>query len=313
MKLFTILLFIIFIIYSLMTFIMFLFICRRMNNLLLPMNKIVDKTIGPYKNITDIGNNWIKEKYANNEVKDVYIKTKDNIKLHGILIENKNNKGIFLETHGYRSTPITDLYPSCHEYYKMGYSLLLVDHRACGRSTGKYITFGIKESKDIILWIKYLNKLYPNKNIILAGVSMGATSLMLSLKRLKDNMNVKCALIDSGFISPYDEVLYCIKHYFYISGKPFIEMINLWCIIFAKYSLKEDNTISALNKTNIPILFVHGLKDDFVLPKNTIINYKKYKGPKEIHLYKEATHGISYLVNPKKYVKDIQEFISKYN
>ena len=309
MKLFTVILLCLFLSYSLITYIIFLLISRRSEKLLLPMNKIVAKSLEPYKDIIDKGNNWITKQ----ETKDIYIKTKDNIKLHGTLIENKNNKGIFLEVPGYRSTPERDLYPSCYEYYNMGYSILLIDNRSSGKSTGKYITFGIKESQDIIIWIKYLNKLYPSKDIILAGVSMGATSILMSLKRIKEYMNVKLALVDSPYIYPYEEVLYCIKHYFHINGRLLIDMINLWCIIFAKYNLKEENTISCIKKSNIPILFVHGLDDDFVPPKNSIINHKKYNGPKELQLFEKATHGISYLVNPKKYVKDIKEFISKYN
>ena len=309
MKLFTVILLCLFLSYSLITYIIFLLISRRSEKLLLPMNKIVAKSLEPYKDIIDKGNNWITKQ----ETKDIYIKTKDNIKLHGTLIENKNNKGIFLEVPGYRSTPERDLYPSCYEYYNMGYSILLIDNRSSGKSTGKYITFGIKESQDIIIWIKYLNKLYPSKDIILAGVSMGATSILMSLKRIREYMNVKLALVDSPYIYPYEEVLYCIKHYFHINGRLLIDMINLWCIIFAKYNLKEENTISCIKKSNIPILFVHGLDDDFVPPKNSIISYKKYNGPKELQLFEKATHGISYLVNPKKYVKDIKEFISKYN
>jgi fermentation-respiration switch protein FrsA (DUF1100 family) len=273
------------------------------------MSKKVAKSLEPYKDIIDRGNNWINKQL----LQDIYIKTKDKIVLHGTLIKNKNSKGIFLEVPGYRSTPDRDLYPSCHEYYNMGYSILLIDNRSSGKSTGKYITFGIKESQDIVLWIRHLNRLYPNKNIILAGVSMGATSILMSLKRIKKNMNVKLALVDSPFIYPYEEVLYCIKHYFHINGRLLIDMINLWSIIIAKYNLKEENTISCLKRTNIPILFVHGLDDDFVLPKNSIINYKKYNGPKELQLFEKATHGISYLVNPTKYVKAIKEFISKYN
>ena len=76
------------------------------------------------------------------------------------------SKGIIIEAHGYRSSAMRDLFASCHEYYKLGYSLLLIDHRTSNESEGKYITFGIKECKDIINWIKFINKKYPKSNII---------------------------------------------------------------------------------------------------------------------------------------------------
>ncbi len=256
MKIFLIVFLIIIIIYLLVTFIMFLLVSKKFNNELLPMSKGLNEILKPYQSIIDKGSKWVSDKIINDETSDLYIKSKDGLKLHGLFIENKKSKGIILEVHGYRSTCERDLYASCHEYYKMGYSILLIDNRTSNLSEGSYITFGIRESEDIICWIKYLNEKYPKQNIILAGISMGASTILMSLKDVKDENNVKCCLVDSGYISAYDEVLYCIKHYFHINGKIFIHMINMWCKLIAKYSLDEKNTVSCMEKSNIPILFV---------------------------------------------------------
>ena len=66
--------------------------------------------------------------------------------------------------------------------YREKATLLLVDQRACGKSEGKYITFGAKEKYDILLWIKFINeRYYGKKTIYIHGTSMGAaTTLMVS-------------------------------------------------------------------------------------------------------------------------------------
>lgn len=296
--------------YLFITFLMFLLICRKFSNKILPMSSIVLETLKPFSSIIKVGNDWINQKYDNNEVKDVYIKSFDNLNLHGILIENKKSKGVLIEVHGYRSSAQNDLYASCYQYYNMGYSLLLIDQRTSNKSEGKYITFGIKESKDIINWIKFVNKKYHKKHIVLAGISMGASSVLMSLKYINKKMKIKCVLVDSGYVSPYEEVLYCIKHYFHINGKLFIGMINIWCQLLAKFDLKEENTISCIQKSKIPILFVHGLDDDFVPVINTKKNYENYNGIKEMVLFEGATHGISYLVDSEKYLNYIKKFVS---
>ena len=311
MKIFIIVLISLIILYLLITYLMFIFVSRKLSNNILPMESIVEETIKPYESIVKVGNDWVDEKYKNNEVEDVYIKS-DDLKLHGILIENKNSKGTIIEVHGYRSSAKRDLFASVNEYYNMGYNILLIDQRASNLSEGKYITFGIKESIDLINWVKYVNNRFKNKSVILAGISMGASTVLMSLKNINESMNVKCALVDCGYISAYKEVLYCIKHYFHLNGILFIDAINMWCKIFAGYSLKENDTISSLEKTNIPILFVHGLIDDFVPSKNTLINYEKYKGPKEMIIFDNATHGISYLTEPERYLNGIKNFVSKY-
>jgi fermentation-respiration switch protein FrsA (DUF1100 family) len=290
---------------------MFFFICRRISNNFLPVEKRVQEIIKPYKDIIKEGHDWVKNKIENHESEDVYIKSDDNLKLHGTLIEYKNAKGTIIIAHGYRSSPERDLYASTHEYYKMGYNILLFDQRATNQSEGKYITFGVKESNDIISWVKYLNKKYPKKDIILAGVSMGASAILMSMNRIEDNMNVKGIIADSAYISGYDEVKYCINHYFKIPGILFIDMINIWCKLIAKFDLKGKNIIRSMRNSKIPVLLIHGKEDDFVPPVNSIITFKKYKGPKKLLLFEKASHGISYLVKPKYYVNAVKEFLSK--
>lgn len=304
-----ILIIIMIVLYLLTTYFMFSLISKKSKTNFLPMSKGVAKSVEPYREIIINGKEWVAEKIKNNQLKDVYIYSRDNLKLHAVLIENPNEKGILLEIHGYRSTAENDLYTSCYEYYNMGYSLLIPDNRTCNKSEGKYITFGLKESDDIICWIEYLNKAFPKQSIILAGISMGATSVLMSLKNLKTEMNVKCAIADSGYVSAYSEVLHCIKHYFHINGKLFISMIDIWCKLFAKFSLKECNTLVSLDKTNIPILFIHGLEDEFVPPDNSKTNYQHYHGQKQLALFEKADHGLSYLVDSKRYIQYIKNFV----
>ena len=61
-----------------------------------------------------------------------------------------------------------------------GYSVLLPDLRASGKSEGKYIGMGWLDRADIKRWVEYINNNYPNKKIILYGVSMGAATVMMS-------------------------------------------------------------------------------------------------------------------------------------
>ena len=309
MRLAVLIIFLLTILYIVITYFMFLMVSKKTKRNNLPMSKNIEKILKPYKSILDYGNNWIKDNKK--LIKDIYIKSNDNLNLHGLFIERKNSKGIFIECHGYRSTAERDLYASCHEYYNLGYSILLIDNRTSNKSEGKYITFGMRESEDIISWINYVNKKYPKSKIILAGISMGASSVLMSLKDITKNMNVKYALVDCVYISAFDEIIYCINHYFHIPGKLFINMINLWCKKIAKFDLKEKNTLECMIDSKVPVLFIHGTDDDFVPYENSKINYDSYNGPKMFISFEGASHGMSYLVDSKKYVNSIKEFINE--
>ncbi len=289
-------------IYLLICLLMFIMISKvSIGKAFSVIDKNIEKTLLPYKDIIDKGNKWVNEQ----KTEKVSIKSYDNLKLHGILIEKKNEKGIIILAHGYRSTKERDLYSSLYNYYNMGYSLLLIDERGCGLSEGKYITFGAKESLDINSWANYLHKKKHN-NIILGGVSLGATAVLMV-----NNKYVKAIIADSGFVSASREVIYVINHYFHIPGVLFIIGINLFCNIFGGFDLRKTNTFDNLSKINIPILFIHGLDDDFVPPKNSLMNYNVYGGEKDLFLVENANHGMGYLVDQEEYLKRIKKIIKK--
>lgn len=296
-------------IYLFISYIAFILICRKFNNYpIKTISKNITEALAPYQKLIEKGQKWV----SNKNKEDIYIKSFDNLKLHGILIEKNNPKGIFIEVHGYRSEPTRDIYPSCYHYYNMGYNLLLVDQRTAGQSAGKYLTFGINESKDLYNWVKYINKKYPDLPIVLAGVSMGASTAMMSASLFNKSNNIKAILADSGFVSPIEEISYCIKHYFHVPPISLINMINIWCLLLGKFNLKSKNTIDCLNNNDIPLLLVHGEDDDFIPILNSKNNYEQYNGSKkEFVTFPKAYHGMGYLVDPKRYVDVIKSFIKE--
>ena len=290
--------------YIIISYFIFIVISRvSKHNFLKIIDKNIEKTLTPYQNIITNGLNWVNNK----NYEDIYIKSFDHLKLHAIFIKHNSPKGIIILAHGYRSTKERDIYSSVHEYYNLGFSIVVIDQRGCGLSEGKYITFGLNESKDLNAWVNYLAKKYPTIPIVLGGISMGATSVLLV-----NNNLVRGMIVDSGFISPWEEINYCIKHYFHIPGIIFLPMINIYTNIIGKFDLKKTNTIKTLKKLNVPILFIHGGDDDFVPSINTDLNYDAYSGPKKLLIIDNANHGMSYLVNKELYVSTIKEFLDIY-
>ncbi len=262
----------------------------------------INKLLEPYKSFFYEASDFMKSVKS----KEITIKSKDGIKLNGLFIDNKKSKYIMILCHGYRSTKERDIYASLKNYYEMGFSLLVLDMRGCGKSKSKYITFGYKEKDDINLWINYLYKKY-RKEILLAGVSLGASSILLV-----NNPHVKLMLSDSSYKNAYEEIKYVINHYYHVPSNLFIGIISFYAKIFIGIDIKDINVLNNLDKINIPILFVHGKSDHFVPTSNSIDLYDYYKHDKEILLIDDANHGMSYLLDKKLYVKTIKDFLKKY-
>ena len=128
---------------------------------------------------------------------EIRIKSKDGLTLKGYYLKNENSNGrVMILCHGYRSFPYFDFSASAKVYYEKGFDLLFIVHRTHLESEGKYITFGIKEHQDLLEWIAYTDKRHDGKaKILLAGVSMGAATVMLALGE-KLPKSVKGALCD---------------------------------------------------------------------------------------------------------------------
>ena len=293
---------IVILLYIFISYVMFVCIFRVSRN---KSFKIIDKNIEkmllPYKDIVDKGTAWVE----NQKKKYIDIKSFDGINLHAMFISHPKEKGVIILEHGYRSTKERDLYSSLYNYYNMGYSLLICDNRGCGKSGGKYITFGYYESRDLDKWVDYIYKRHKCK-ILLAGISLGASSVLMV-----NNKHVKGMLVDSGYTSAYHEIKYCIRHYFHILPFIFMPMICLYVRLLIGFRLKKCNVLINLGNINIPILFVHGMSDDFVPHQNTIQQYNFYNGKKEILLIPNATHGMGYLVDEETYLNKIKQFLKK--
>lgn len=297
---------IIVVLYFLLTWAMFQAICRRFDGKFNPLKIIGEATeeaLKPYAEQVNAGMRWARE-YPS---EDVEITSYDGLTLHGRYYENPNARGIMIGCHGYRSSGCRDFSSACSFYHDHGFSLLLIDERANGKSDGKFITFGIKERLDIQDWCAYIQDRCPDQPILLVGISMGATAVVMAAPELPEN--VACIVSDCGFVSPWDELSYVLRHYLHLPATPFLRGIDFWCRILAGFSLCQFTTEQALAFNTRPVFFIHGEADDFVPPENVRRNIAACRAPHTVFTVPGAGHGLSYLVDHDGYVKKFYEFL----
>ena len=177
-----------------------------------------------------------KQMFLDFNKKEVSIVSNDNLTLKGYFVENTIKDKVVIIFHGFKSKASGDFSLS-YDYYKLGYSLLIVDQRAHGTSEGKYIGMGILERYDVLKWIDFvLDKCGENTSILLSGTSMGASTVMMA-SELINKSQVKGIVADCGFSSCFEEIRHCLKKVPYF---PVMPTINLCSKIFAKYSFSPN-------------------------------------------------------------------------
>lgn len=237
------------------------------------------------------------------------IKSYDGLTLKGNFYELKKGAPVIIFFHGYRSSMYFDCCGAYRFAKNTGCNFLLCSHRAHGVSEGKVITFGIRESKDVLSWIKHINNEFSSSlPIILYGISMGASAVMMSTA-LNLPPNVKGICADCGFSSAKDVIKRRIEFDMKLPTMFFYPFVYIGALLFGGFSLEKTSAEKALNQNNIPIIFLHGEKDDIVPIEMGIKDYKANKGIKKFVRFKNATHGTSYLYEPLRYTNEITEFI----
>ena len=268
------------------------------------VDALINKPLQDYKETIKKGIEYIKT----TPHKWVEIISFDGLKLKARYYNNNSDKTIIL-VHGYRSTSARDFSCAVSMYSSFGFNVLLCDQRCSGRSEGKIITFGVKESRDVVSWAKFINNKFAPESIILGGISMGATTVLLSPSHGLPS-NVKGIIADCSFTSPVDIINKVAKDSFKINAKYLLPLLNLGCRLFGNFSIYGVSTIESVKKFSNPILFIHGKKDYFVPYEMSVKCFEQCNGNGKLLLCENASHGTSYLLETERVEKEIKTFLN---
>ena len=237
---------------------------------------------------------------------DAYIKSYDRLKLHARIYPNEKSNKVAILFHGYRGTACRDFSGGAKELINMGLNVVLIDQRAHGLSKGHSITFGRKEQKDVISWIKYSKERFGlDKEVILVGISMGAATVLFAANKIN---NVKI-IADCPYSSEKSILQLAIKR-MRLPTNFFFHIVNLASILFSHANLNIDNAIKTVGESYNKILIIHGDNDHVVPINESKIIYESNKDKVQYEVFHGAEHGMSYLADTERYVSIIEDFLS---
>ena len=240
---------------------------------------------------------------------DVFITSFDKLKLHARLYDQKSDTVAIL-CHGYRGTAYRDFSGGATEVLHLGYNVILIDERAHGQSEGHSITFGVRETKDVLKWVEYARERFGQDiKIVLVGISMGGATVLMCADKIEGDVKI---IADCPFSAPsimLKETIRSIK----LPVKVFYPILNLSSIIFAHTNLNKGSAYDSVGNTNHPILIIHGDSDQVVPHHISEELYKKHPDKIQYELFPGANHGMSYLVDKPRYQNLIREFLTYFS
>ena len=226
----------------------------------------------------------------------------DGLTLRGKFYEYSPDATVELLMHGYRGTSERDLCGAVQRCFALGHSALIVDQRGCGKSEGRVITFGVREYRDCLSWVEFLG----NRRIILGGISMGASTVLIAAgKPLPPN--VIGVLADCGYTSAREIIMKVIRE-MHLPPKLAYPFVRLGARLFGGFDPDAESPMKSLPNCNIPVIFFHGEADGFVPCSMSREMYEVCPSKKKLVTIKNADHGMSYLVDGERYLREFKDF-----
>ena len=245
----------------------------------------------------------------NTESEMIEITATDGISLFAAeTIQDSESHKWALLIHSYRSSH-RFMNPYATEYQAHGYNTVQPDNRAHGRSGGKWIGMGYLDQFDILCWIHYILEKDPDAEIVLHGVSMGASALMMLSGQEGLPRNIKVIIADSGYTSATDYLTWKLKQRFHLPPFPVIPIANISFKIAAGYFMNDASAIEAIKKSRIPTLIIHG-EDDQTVPVADAYRLAEAAACKtDLLIVAGAGHGEAVRVAPGDYWNKTWAFI----
>jgi len=196
-------------------------------------------------------------------------------------------------------------------YQKAGLNVLVIDTRCHGKSDGKYNTIGVKESRDVLAWIKYISEEFDNKEIYIHGICIGTSSGIFAMTS-KDCPPCVKGLVTEGCFVSFRETF---KRHMMADKRPLFPVLDTVMLLINKhtgtnvYTQKPIREIKKLRPEH-RVLFLYGEKDIFSIPKKSRQLFAACSAKdKKLIWFDKGGHSHLRINNTEKYDNAIIEFL----
>ena len=258
-----------------------------------------------YESYRDVMIQWVKE-IRTWPHEDVSVTSFDGLTLRGKLYEYAPGAPIELMLHGYRGAAEKDMCGGVRRCFAVKRSALVVDQRACGTSDGSTITFGVNERRDCLSWVDYMVKRWPDRKIILTGISMGAATVVMAAGEPLPE-NVIGVLADCGYTTAKEMIQKTIAE-MRLPPNLAYPIVKLGAKLYGHFDLEETSPIEALKTCQVPVIFFHGEADDFVPCDMSRRMHAACPTRSSLVTVPGAGHGLAYPVDKEGYIRNLMDF-----
>jgi fermentation-respiration switch protein FrsA (DUF1100 family) len=219
------------------------------------------------------------------KAEDAWITTSDKVLIHGWWRRVPEARFTVLYLHG-NAGNLSHRADICQSISSAGASVLVIDYRGYGKSKGFPTLAGlVKDGEAAYQWIERQG--IPRERIILHGESIGTGIAMQLASRLPS----AAVVLEAPFTS-------------------FNEMAHRTLPFVGPLFVRGFNNLELVSTLRVPILVIHGSRDDIVPTEMGLRVFHAARQPKKLWLVREADHNTVRSVAGQEFARRLADFYS---
>jgi fermentation-respiration switch protein FrsA (DUF1100 family) len=227
--------------------------------------------------------------------------------VHGWLSRGTGGQGAVLLLHGVRADR-RDMLSRAEFLHRLGFSVLLIDFQAHGESPGERITFGDRESRDVVAALRFLHQSVPGERVGVIGVSLGAAAFVLAENRPP----VQAVVLESMYPTVEQAVVDRLRLHLGRVGPVLAPLLLVQ--LRPRLGIEADRLrpIDRMGRIGAPVLVISGTRDQHTSLAEAQAVFAAASEPKEFWAVEGAAHVNLHRFAGENYERRVAGFLAKY-
>jgi alpha-beta hydrolase superfamily lysophospholipase len=217
-----------------------------------------------------------------------------------------NDRGAVLLLPGIRANRLS-MVEHARFLRRAGFSILLIDLQATGETKGDRITFGWKESRDVLAAISFIREMQPSVRIAIIGTSLGGAAALLAAPPLKVDALILEAVYPTIEIATTNR----LQNYLGPIGRSAAPLLLMQLRARLGVSTSDLRPIDHIEKISCPIFLMSGEKDRNTRQEDTRMLFSRAQSPKQLWFVLNAAHVDLHKAATEEYESRVLAFLDQ--
>jgi len=205
--------------------------------------------------------------------------------VHGWWCPIQNRRGAVLLLPGIRANRLS-MIDRARFLHRAGYSVLLIDFQATGETKGDHITFGWKESRDVLAAINFVRHIDPTARVAIIGSSLGGVAALLATPPLR----VAGLVLEEVYPTIEIATRNRMENYLGRVGRILTPVLLNQLQWRLGVSASQLRPVDHIANVECPVLIMSGEKDRNSRPSDTQMLFERARSPKQLWFVPNAGH-----------------------